>query len=156
MNRGYTLVEIAIIISILGVVASIAWGGMIEHFPRYRLVQASKMLKSHMMKLRKMAVQTNRETRIFFPDGGSNCSDNTTWGTRWVLAVGNKAVGSTSWDILPEDASTDGVDDDQGFGLINTGIDGNEKTVHICLNDFGVMDGPSYNGAVNKNSIVLA
>ena len=29
----------------------------------------------------------------------------TSWGTRWVLAVGDKAVGSTKWDILPEDAA---------------------------------------------------
>ena len=156
MKRGYTLVEVAIIISIIGIVATLAWGGMSQHFPRYRLVQSAKMLKSHLMKMRKIAVQTNRETRIYFPNGGSDCSDSSNWGTKWILAVGDKSVGSTSWDILPEDASDDGVDDDQGFGIFDTSLSGNEKAIDICLDQWSTMTGPSFNGANNTDAIVFS
>ena len=62
-----------------------------------------------------------------------NCADNAAWGGEWVLEVGDRALGSTTWDILPEDRSDNGVDDQQGEGLINIGPGGNQQAKDICM-----------------------
>lgn len=154
-RRGYTLLEIAIVLSMLAILAALGVGSMREHLPRYRLVQTAKQFKSDMMQLRQIAVQNNREARMRLLSA-ENCADNTAWGGEWVLEVGDRALGSTTWDILPEDRSDNGVDDQQGEGLINIGPGGNQEANDICMWSWSGLAGPDDNGANNADSVVFS
>ena len=154
-RRGYTLLEVLIVLSMLAILAALGVGSMREHLPRYRLVQTAKQFKSDMMQLRQIAVQNNREARMRL-QSAENCSDNTVWGGEWVLEVGDRALGSTTWDILPEDRSDNGVDDQQGEGLINIGPGGNQQAKDICMWSWSGLAGPSDNGANNADSVVFS
>ena len=154
-RRGYTLLEIVIVLSMLAILAALGVGSMREHLPRYRLVQTTKQFKSDMMQLRQIAVQNNRETRLRL-ESAEDCSDSTAWGGQWVLEVGDRALGSTVWDVLPEDRSDNGVDDHQGEGLINIGPGGNQEANDICMWSWSGLSGPDDNGANNADSVVFS
>ncbi|MEC7984129.1 MAG: GspH/FimT family pseudopilin [Myxococcota bacterium] len=156
MRRGYTLVEIVVVVAVLGILASISWFSMGQHFPRFYTVQAAKMLKSDLMLLRKMAVQNNRETRLRFISNGGDCSDTTQGGGSWELSIGDKSIGSQNWDLLPEDSFMDNVDDDDSLGLQEINKNNNTSARYVCLRDWGTLKGPSFNNINNKNSIVFS
>lgn len=154
-SKGFTLLELAIVIAIMAILAALGVGSMREQLPRYRLVQTSKQFKSDMMQLRQIAVQNNRETRMRLLSS-ENCSNTTAWGGAWSLEVGDSALGSTTWDILPEDRSDNGVDDHQGEGLIDIGPNGSNKAKDICMWGWGGLSGPTFNGANNVDSVVFS
>jgi prepilin-type N-terminal cleavage/methylation domain-containing protein len=142
MRKGFTLIEVVVAISIMGILSIIGWATMREHLSRFRLVQTAKDLKSDLMKLRGIAVQTNRETKLTFL-GIPDCSDLHSYGGSWNLAIGDAPHSSTAWDLLPEDTYADGTDDDQSFGTVDIGVGGNRKSRDICLGSWGSIFGSS-------------
>ena len=156
MSRGYTLLEIVFVLAILGVVALFGWSDMVGFFPRFHTHQAAKALKSDIMLLRKIAVQTNRETRLRFLSHGGSCSPTSSGGGAWELAIGNKSIGSSSWDLLPEDSALDNTDDDQSESRYEINRNNNSSTKDVCLADWGTIQGPSLNAVNNQDSLVFS
>jgi len=153
VRRGFTLIEVVIAIVIVGVLAALGFASMSSDLPRYRLIRTSRELRSDLMHLRNLAIQSNRETRLRLSASGGDCADVEVGGGAWALEIGNRASGSTRWDILPEDAASDGIDDHQGEGLRDIGPDGNRRARHVCLRDWGVLGGP---GVGNADSVVFS
>ena len=118
------------------------------------MIKTAKDFRAELLKLRQMAIASNRETRLRLLSNG-NCSNPNDWGGRWELSMGNKALGSTQWDLLPEDTYDDGIDDQQGMGIVDIGRNGEQRAKDVCLKDWGVLVGPSISGTNNANSIVF-
>ena len=154
MRQGFTLIELMVAIALLGLIAAIGWSSMSDQLPRFRMIRAARLLKSDMINLRNLAVQSNRETRIRFTDaGGGDCVDPESEGGRWEMAIGDRSSNSTSWDLLPEDALDDGSDDNQGEAVTSLFESGNHRAAEVCLKDWASLTGPGNN---NTDSVVFS
>ena len=57
MNRkGFTLIEVGIVIALFMVLAAIGWGSTRGQMPRYRLIRGAKSLKGDLTNLKNLAV----------------------------------------------------------------------------------------------------
>jgi prepilin-type N-terminal cleavage/methylation domain-containing protein len=78
-DRGFTLIELAIVIAIIGILSSIAVPVYHAWFPKYRLKKAVMDLRANMNATKLEAIKNNGEWAIFF-DTSSNsyhiCSDD--------------------------------------------------------------------------------
>ena len=149
------MIEIVIALGILTALAGIGWGTMQEYLPRFRLVRIAKHFRSELISMRQIAVQTNRETRFhLLAHSGGNCTDPTQWGGAWEMSVGDQVMGSTAWDLLPEDSMEDGTDDEQGDALVSFFAGGTHSGKDVCFQDWGLLTGP-FSGN-NRDSIVFS
>jgi type II secretory pathway pseudopilin PulG len=153
MNRSFTLFEVIIATSILGIVALIGWGSMQAQLPRFRMVRAARTFKSDLMNIRSLAVHTNRETRLRLTRAGGDCDDGLSWGGAWEMAVGNRASASDQWDLLPEDSFDDGTDDDQSEAYVDLGGDVGRAEKWVCLQQWDPLTGPIIE---NQDAIVFS
>jgi Tfp pilus assembly protein FimT len=149
------MVEIVVALGILTALAGIGWGTMQEYLPRFRLVRIAKHFRSELISMRQIAVQTNRETKFhLLAHSGGNCTDATQWGGAWEMSVGDQVMGSTKWDLLPEDTMEDGTDDHQGEAVVSFFDDGTHSGKDVCFQDWGRLMGP-FTGN-NQDSIVFS
>ena len=99
-RSGFTLVEVAIVVALMGVLAAIAYGSTRDQMPRYRLIRAAKGLKSDLVNLKNLAVLTNRETRMVMVSSPGDCGDTEAYGGEWHLQVatahGDRVAGNSS------------------------------------------------------------
>ena len=154
-RRAFTMIEIVIALGILTALAGIGWGTMQEYLPRFRLVRIAKHFRSELISMRQIAVQTNRETRFhLLAHSGGNCTDPTQWGGAWEMSVGDQVMGSTAWDLLPEDSMEDGTDDEQGDAVVSFFAGGTHSGKDVCFQDWGLLMGP-FSGN-NRDSIVFS
>jgi prepilin-type N-terminal cleavage/methylation domain-containing protein len=64
---GFTFVETAMVVAIIGVLAAISFPGMMRSISHYRLNTASRGLVSDLRLARHLALKENRSIRINFP-----------------------------------------------------------------------------------------
>ena len=64
--RGFTTVELMIVIAIFGILAAVAIPGFVSQMPRYRLNGAARQVMGDLMWARMQAVSQNNEFKIFF------------------------------------------------------------------------------------------
>ena len=155
LRRGFTLLEIIVATAILGVLSGIGWSTLREHIPRFRLVRTAKQFRGDLQMMRQIAVQTNREARLRLMSNGGTCSNPSTWGGSWERSIGDKTVGSRSWDLLPEDSAEDGRDDDQTLGIVDLAGGVISRQQHICFRQWNRLNGPTFQGTTNPDSIVF-
>jgi prepilin-type N-terminal cleavage/methylation domain-containing protein len=153
MRQGFTLIELMVALVLLGFIAAIGWGSMADSLPRFRMIRSARLLKSDMSSLRNLAVQSNRETRLRFVQSGGDCTDADNWGGSWEMSIGESSSGSTTWDLLPDDAFEDGTDDQQGEATTDLGVDGNHRAADVCLQAWASLLGP---GTGNANAVVFS
>lgn len=153
-RSGFTLVELAIALAIGLVLTLIGWTTMQSYLPRFRMVKTAKALRSDLVHLQSLAMQTGRETRLKLVSAGGECtSDRGAWGGSWRLEIGNSSRGSTKWELLPPDAGEDGTDDDQSEGVVDIGEGGNREAREVCLEQWSSLAGPATG---NADSIVFS
>lgn len=153
-RRGFTLVELVVVLALLVVIAAIGFTSMRSHLPRYRLIRAVKAFKSDIVYLRNLSISTSRETRLRLTGTGGDCAaDLEAWGGSWALEIGDRSSASRSWEALPEDAAVDGSDDDQSEGSVDLGPGGGLQSRSTCLEGWSDIEGP---GADNADAIVFS
>ena len=69
------------------------------------------------------------------------------------MSVGDQVMGSTMWDLLPEDSMDDGTDDEQGDALVNSLAEHTLVKMFVCKIG-SLLTGP-YSGS-NRDSIVFS
>ena len=140
------------VVAIFAVLAIIGWSSVDHQLPRYRLVKAAQSLEGDIVKLRAMAIQANRETRIRLESADETTSDPDSWGGAWSLALGDASLNASEWDVLPPDTEMDGSDDRQTEGWVDIGADGNQAASGVGLAPWGSLTGPAVD---NADSIVF-
>jgi prepilin-type N-terminal cleavage/methylation domain-containing protein len=149
---GFTLVELILVVSILGVISALAWGTMHSQMPRYRLVRAANELAEDVADLRMLAISSNLETRFLLEGLDTDIADPESWGGSWRLQAGNASANSSRWEDLPIDAQNDGTDDQTGEGFVDIGQGGNRQSRGVGLDLQHAIGGPSYG---NTNAVVF-
>lgn len=154
MNRkGFTLIEVGIVIALFVVLAAIGWGSTRGQMPRYRLIRAAKSMKGDLTNLKNLAVMANRETRMVLVSSPGSCLETDAFGGSWYLQAGNKSRGSTSWEFLPMDTEMEGEDEEQGEGRVSLGDGGNRELRDVCLEPWAELRGP---GTGSTDAIVFS
>ena len=141
-RRGFTLLELAVVVAIISVTAAVGVGSLREHLPRYRMVQAAKRLKADMQTVQSVATASGRQGRLRLVSAPGDCGNPEIWGGGWVMELGDRSNGSTRWDVLPEDSAVDGSDDDRSEGTVLLSPGGNHESRFTCLLPWGTIQGP--------------
>lgn len=151
-RRGFTLLEIAVVVAVLGIMAAVGYGSIRDQLPRYRMIRAAKELEQDIENLRMEAILANRETRILLVEADPDPSDPSSYGGAWELQGGDSSMMSTTWEYMPFDEPGAG-DMDQSEGRVRISDGGNRKERGVGLSPWGEISGP---GTGNADAIVFS
>ena len=70
--KGYTLVELLVIISILGIISAVSVPNLLSWYPNYRIRSASKELYNNLQWARMSAIKARENCYIDFNSPGAN------------------------------------------------------------------------------------
>lgn len=157
-RRGLTLIEIAIVVAIIGVLAAIGFGSIREALPRYRTRQAALQFAGEVDRLRTLAIMNNRYYRVWlveYDDAPTNPGTNSV-GRYMLQALHPNGV----WDTLPVDADVDGSDDATAEGDVWFAKGGNkdDEIPDVSILQWDTIGGPTFGArsASNENCIVFS
>jgi len=134
---GFTLLELAITIAIICILAVIAVPNILSFVGRYRLNKASHTLSQQILLCRTMAISSNRECAVEFLERDENGNDEN-WRAntgRYRFLRGNRPRFSTEWEPFMLGGS------DQN-GVIDL-AEGPGDVVGVSLESWSVLRGPA-------------
>ena len=141
-RRGVTLVEIAIVLAIISILAAIGGPLLSKSLPRWRTRRAAKEFAAVVEQARSLAIAQNVEYRIHLLDYDTDLTDGTSVG-RYSLARGNASSSSTSWDILPVEADPSLGDSNALEGTRVLTMGGKDALAWVSLEQWGTLSGTS-------------
>lgn len=102
---GFTLLELAVTVAIMGILAGLALPSMQDFIERQRTSAAISSLVSHMSLARMAAISRNRRSVLCPSADGANCEVGTDWSRGWMLFVDDDGNGrpDSGDDILRVD-----------------------------------------------------
>lgn len=140
-RRGFTLIELMIVVAIIVALAALGLGSLQELVPRFRARRAAYDLAEAIGQARDLAILHGRETRVTLVDYDPAWEDPDSANRgSWTVAVGNRTMNSTAWDLLPFDSLSDGVDDDASEGTYDLSISGQQYLKGVSLVEPDITD----------------
>lgn len=137
-KRGFTLLEITIVVGIIGVLTGLAVWQSRDFVPRLKTRAAALEFAKHIDLLRMLALRTNSESRLCLLDYDSAPSNiSSAAAGKYSLQLGNKSLNSDDWDYLPDDFYDNSNDDQQGLGTIDMSPSGKQYRKYVSLADWG-------------------
>jgi prepilin-type N-terminal cleavage/methylation domain-containing protein len=146
-RRGLTLIEIAIVVAIAGILAALGGSLLTNLMPSWRARRAAKELAAHLSACRALAVSQDTECRVRLDTYDSDLMDNVGVG-RYFVERGNASRDSTSWDILPVEDPGTTSDDRQGEGTVDIGRGGEDELGGVSIANWGALTGVAGNDIV--------
>lgn len=116
-RRGVTLVEIAIVLAIVGILAALGNAYLTPMLPSWRTRQAAKEFASRIDYARSLAVAERISYRVRIDAWDTDLDDPKTYIGAYSIAAENPAGSVADWDVLPRESG--GVDDNQVEGKID-------------------------------------
>lgn len=150
-RQGVSLVEIAIVIAIFGIMSAIAVQSMAGMVPSWRTKRASREFLVNVQKARDLAISEGVEYRVRVDAWDSDPGNGDASIGAYYLERGNAATSSTTWDILPMDEDAV-VNDDEGHIVFTRDTDNQlpwvsllepVQTTTIVFNSRGFLENPS-------------
>ncbi len=141
-RRGFTLIELGVVLSIIAVLALLGVATMRGSMPRYRMVTASEALKADLGSLRMLAIERNRQTRLRLVQADPDyLNPEAPSAGAWTLEVGNRSRNSTRWTAAESKSDID----------ISAG--GTRPAPDVSLMPWGGLIGP---GTRNADAVVFS
>lgn len=154
-RRGFTLLEIAIVVAVIGILSALAVINGESLLPDVRTKEAAREFAKYVDYMRMTALRNNRETRICMDTYDSSpASLSSANQGKYILYVGNKSTNSSSWDLMPGDLYDNSADDDSSQATIDISKSGNHHKIKVSIGDWGSSIGGPYTG--NKDCIVFS
>lgn len=150
-RRGFTIIELAIVVAVISAIVAIAYGSMRPQLPRYRMIQLAKGLESDLGRLRMTAINANRETRLVLEGHDPDIDDPASYGGAWRLQAGERSSMSTTWEDFPPDEP--GAEHDQSEGPVDFSPTGSRRTKGVGLAEWEEITG---SGTGNANAVVFS
>jgi len=146
-RRGFTLVELCIVVAIFLVVTVLGFGLTRDTMPRYRAKKAATRFMGHVNLCRMIAIETNKECRILLSEYDSNPTDleEDNKGL-YYIQLGNKDLNADEFDTLP----TEHVNE-HGTWDLSSGSTNYARNVSIM--EWDGITGPTSSGS---NTIVFS
>ena len=146
-QKGFTLIELMIVVAIFSILAVIGFGMTRDTLPRYRANSAAEQFASNVATCRMVAIRSGYECRILLSDYDDKPTNLTAGnaGTYYVQ-LGNKSIQSDDFETLPTSLM-----EVQGTFNIAEGSTNYKRNVSIL--DWGTIDGTSGSGG---DSIVFS
>ncbi len=128
------MVELAIVVAVIGIISAIAGWQVQSLVPKFRSKAAAVEFAKYVDMCRNLSIRTNRECKIELLtwDSAPSSISSTNYGS-YSIAVGNAAMNSVTWDILPIDTYSDSSDDDQSMGIIDLGQSGEQRQNKVSI-----------------------
>ncbi len=121
-RSGFSLVEMAVVVAIFGILAVISSTLLSTFIPTWRTRQAAYLFAADLNQMRMAAIKDNVQHRVLVTawddDLANPSADNV---GAWLLQSGNAASSSTTWDTLPVDMNGSTSD---GAGTVVISRDG--------------------------------
>lgn len=154
-SRGFTLLELMIVIAIMIALAVMALPSMRAFIPRYRLNAAAKDLAGAVQQARMMAIAHSREYRICMLTKDASAATSAPAASVGEYALSaydddGSCTGSGCWDVLPTDAVGD-TTRTEGSYVLTPGSP--NSVVGISIVGWTPMGGP---GSDNTDCIVFS
>jgi prepilin-type N-terminal cleavage/methylation domain-containing protein len=130
-QRGFTLLEMAITIAIIGILAAIGATLLTETIPSWRTRRASKEFASALNECRQLAIAQGVQYRVRLATFDADLDGTGPSTGSYYIERGNAAVGSTTWDILPWDMDGSGTMAGEGTVVLTEGGEDAQKGVSI-------------------------
>lgn len=118
---GFSLVELAIAVAIFSILAVLSVALMENFVPAWRTRGAALRFAADLNRIRIAAIKDGVQYRLSVTDYDHAITDaNVDSVGAWQLAAGNKASGSTTWDVLPVELNAK-TGDGEGTIVISKG-----------------------------------
>lgn len=135
-RSGVTLLEIAIVVAILGIVAGMAGTSLTRTLPSWRTRRAANQMVSQINMCRQLAVAQNMRCRVRLVRFDADLDDRGANVGEYYLELETDAG---TWDILPYDES--GTDDSKGEGTVVISDGGEDELPGVSVRDWGTLAG---------------